>query len=396
MQNRLLADDGYQKAREYASSFGRRAVVHVLLWVVATGFVVFGIQWLQGHSYKTSALVIKVLLGFLIFYFLLTLLGLYIRCKGAAPLDRSACLAEGAKLVQTGTGRWVEYFVWGSERPDAMWTVVIHGSASSAKLNKCLYSQEVLERLNVRAIAPSLPGHGYSDPEPNRRMAHWPADDLTAILKAENVNTFMVQGWSYGTAHAMATASYFPADKCLAMGLNCPYLPRDLCRELGLTTDADMVFTEAGYDSPSILPLYAVLAILWSPVVSKCGYFLSDTKLTKTEEPVFMQKFVADVKRSAIRGVLGQVNEMVNQETNQVWPDPRGIQTKCIAVWYAEDDSQCPVAHGRMLAEHFEAKGVKTANRCVNCQWGHFSYVKAEERENGIMTKALLELLKTP
>jgi len=158
-----------------------------------------------------------------------------------------------------------------------------------------------------------------------------------------------------------------------------------------------MIFTESGTDSAKVAPVYALLSLLWG-VVAKGTSMIKDTKLAVKEEPEMFQAMEADIRRGAIRGVAPQVPEMLNQETNQVWQDPRSIRTKNIAIWYSKDDSQCPPEHGKWLAELFEARastGVKCNNRAEEYQWGHFSYVKKSERENGIMTKALLELMRS-
>jgi len=170
-------------------------------------------------AYMITTIVLYVFLGLLGLYFLLTLVGLYLRCKGQVPVDLDAIARDGGSYVQTPQGRIVEYFVWGSQRSDATVAVLIHGQSGTGKCYKDFFCrQDVMERLNVKAIAPSLPGHGYTDAIQNRRIAMWPKDDLEPILDKEKVQQFMVQGWSYGTAHAMATASHFGGDRCVAMG----------------------------------------------------------------------------------------------------------------------------------------------------------------------------------
>lgn len=326
--------------------------------------------------------------------FLLTVHGLFIWYKGQKPLDVEACRKDGGRLVSAADGRQVEYFAWGSTRGDATVAVLIHGQACTGKgFKDFFFPQEVMERLNIRAIAPSLPGHGYTDSIHHRRIASWPRDDLGPILQAEGVKQFMVQGWSYGTAHAMATAAYYDGDTCVALGLNCPYLPKAVCRELGLPTDADMVFTEAGADSLFIAPICSLLHLLWGQV-AKATALVKDTQILNKEEPDIGRAMEVDVNRGAVRGVAGQVPEMLNQEINQVWQDPREINAACVAVWYATDDTQCPPSHGKWLAELFEARaGVSTANRCEDSGHGHFSYVRRVYRENGIQTGVLLRLI---
>jgi len=392
----IKRDDAEMAARAYGRTFCRRAVFHIIFWFFIMLGTMKGPEYLSKHGYSKTAIAIKVLFVLLGVYFLMTLHGLYIRWRGQPPVDEEAVRRDGGKIATAFTGRKVEYFVWGSQKPDAMVAVLIHGQAGTGKgYQAFFYPQDVMESLDVKAIAPSLPGHGYTDADNNRRIANWPAEDLDAVLRAENVNQFIVEGWSYGTAHAMATAAYYDADRCLGMGLNCPYLPMFVSREFGMKTDADFVFTERGADSAATAPIYSLLSMFWC-LLGNAGYSIKDTKIAVKEEPEVVAAFAADVTRGASRGVSGQVLELTNRETNQVWQDPRSIKTKCVAVWYAEDDTQVHPEDGKWLSDLFEKKaGVKTANKVVNYGWGHFSFVKKEHRGTGIMTKALLDLIRS-
>jgi pimeloyl-ACP methyl ester carboxylesterase len=254
-----------------------------------------------------------------------------------------------------------------------------------------------LKQLNVKVISPSYPGHGGSDQHPHRRLVDWPKWDLEPILKAERVDQFIVQGSSYGTAHAMAVSAYFPSQRCIALGLNVPYLPEPICREFGFHTDADLVFDDAKLSRPwYLLPLLSLLSI-FQAVISKGISWIPEGRQAIQKDPDLIQAIHRDCARSFLRGVNGQAFEMLNATTNQHWPDPRiSIETPIVAVWYAEDDSACPPAHGKWLADVFQEKlGVETSIRCEKVGLGHFTYMGAKDRENGIMTKTLLEMLQT-
>lgn len=392
------ADDGLaslKDAEDFAGGFSRRALCHVIAWALFFVLSLLGLSQAQSLGYATTSMILTVALALLAVYFLFTLVGLYLRCKGQAPADLEAIARDGGRYVKTPQGRIVEYFVWGCRQPDATVAVIIHGQAVTGKCSQLLYPEDILQRLNVKAIAPSCPGHGYTDAVPNRRLALWPKDDLEHVLKQEGVEQFIVEGWSYGTAHAMAAASYFGESKCVAMGLNCPYLCRDICREHGMKTDADMILSERATDSAAIAPVYALLGLIW-PIVAKGMSMIEDTKIAVKEDPELFAAFEAEVRRGAVRGVAPHVQEMLNQETNQVWQDPRTLKTKNVAVWYAKDDTQCPPEHGKWLAELFEGKapdGVKCNNRAAEYKWGHFSFVKKEERGN--LIKALIDLMRS-
>jgi pimeloyl-ACP methyl ester carboxylesterase len=52
----------------------------------------------------------------------------------------------------------------------------------------------------VRGIAISLPGYGYTDMKPGRKVLDWANEDLLAVLDQEGVDEFMITGHSQGTA----------------------------------------------------------------------------------------------------------------------------------------------------------------------------------------------------
>ena len=159
-----------------------------------------------------------------------------------------------------------------------------------------------------------------SDPQPFRSIGDWPKDDVEPILQAEDVDQFMVQGISYGTAHAMATGSYFGPEVCVAMGLIVPYLPRDVCREFGFHTDDDIVLNASWLRSPMLSPLYSIFTLTWGLLtkLSRNGSNFTEGPAVKKADPTIMDALAFDVERCAVRGVHGQMFEMLNGDTNQV------------------------------------------------------------------------------
>lgn len=323
--------------------------------------------------------------------------GLYLYHRGDSRLDKNKMAEEEtSKFVVTSGGRSIEYFVWGSSKSDARVAVICHGSACTGRFfNQALYPEHVLVELNVVAISPSYPGHGGSDGLPFRRIADWPKDNLGPILEAEGVDQFFVQGASYGTAHAMATASYFGPEKCVALGLNVPYLPEPICREFGFTTDADFVLSEKLLKKPYVMLPVLSLLHMFSPLFKSALAAVSEGPAFSKESPAVLMALQADIGRTFLRGAYGQVYEMLNGDTNKRWQDPRTIQTKYTCVCYAEDDTQCPPAHGKWLAEIFSSNpGIKCEVRHEKKGLGHFTYMCPEDQRNATMTRILLSLIE--
>eukprot|EP00927_Polykrikos_kofoidii_P059337 TRINITY_DN54510_c0_g1_i1.p1 TRINITY_DN54510_c0_g1~~TRINITY_DN54510_c0_g1_i1.p1 ORF type:complete len:422 (+),score=54.20 TRINITY_DN54510_c0_g1_i1:115-1266(+) len=316
--------------------------------------------------------------------------GTWRRCRGQLPFNEAEQREDAASVggigrhVTTSDGRIVEYIVYGSEKDDAQVMVQMHGAGSSAGL-MCLWNAELFKELNLKGIAPSMPNSGYSDIHPTRRIADFPRDDLAPILSAEGVTEFLVDGHSLGTAHAMAVAWFFGPDhadhRCEGMGVNCPYLPSAICKELGFRCDADdfwiirnneprawhaawnFALADISNLMPFISPPLAMGHRLW-PAFAKA-------------RPWAFPVAAEDQKRTGARGYVGQGYEMLCYSINSIWGfDPRDIRTKNVAVWYALDDGKpgCPPEHGKWLAEMFELKGVQISNRSVGIGFGHWTY----------------------
>ena len=185
-------------------------------------------------------------------------------------------------------------------------------------------------------------------------------------------------GTSYGTAHAMATASAIP-ERCLGLGLNVPYLPESICREFGFWTDADMILREKQLERPWVLlPLMSLLSVFQGFLPSGIAA-IPEGKKAVIEQPECIEELTKDVARSFIIGVNGQMYEMSDAETTQTWPDPRQIQVKNIAVWYAQDDSAVPPDHGKWLSGIFadtDRRNLNVKNEKVGL--GHFTYMTSE------------------
>ncbi len=80
--------------------------------------------------------------------------------------------------------------------------------------------------------------------------------------------------------------------------------------------------------------------------------------------------------RLVARGTQGQAWEQFSFDVTVLWGfDPREIETRNVAVWYARDDSLVPPSHGEWLANHFGSKeSVKISVRSEDAGLGHFTY----------------------
>ena len=372
----------------FSPGFGRKAIAFTASLCAVTASI-WASNWTTQVSHKLAA---RIALWLLKTFTIVFVRGLYVWKRGLLRLVKD----PAAKYIELDTGRTVEYFTYGSARDDAAIVVALHGSGGTGKkFNQYWLPEDVLNKMNCRVISPSYPGHGGSDMQPNRRITEWPLTDLIPILEKEKVEKkFFVVGASYGTSHGMSVASALP-ERVLGLGLVVPYLPETICREAGLWTDADMILRESQLENPAILlPILGMffLSNWFIGLGIKHGY--AEGKEIATRHRDLCNVLIEDAHRSFMRGVNGQVFEMLNAETTQTWPDPRKLRIDNIAVWYALDDTLVPPEHGAWLEKNLASEGRRLSVRKDKIGLGHFTWFVGESRKRAEIVKTLLENAK--
>ena len=127
-------------------------------------------------------------------------------------MDQTLTLKDGRKLG------FVEY-------GDLNGKAVFHFNGSGGSRLEYPADQSILTDLGIRFIATDRPGHGISDPQPDRKLLDWP-DDISQLADHLNIDRFYVQGWSAGGPHALACAYKLP-ERVLAGGLISGLAPPD-------------------------------------------------------------------------------------------------------------------------------------------------------------------------
>lgn len=127
-------------------------------------------------------------------------------------MDQTLSLKDGRKLG------FVEY-------GDPHGKAVFHFNGSGGSRLEYPADQSILTDLEIRFIATDRPGHGLSDPQPDRKLLDWP-DDISQLADHLNIDRFYVQGWSAGGPHALACAYKLP-ERVLAGALISGLAPPD-------------------------------------------------------------------------------------------------------------------------------------------------------------------------
>jgi len=331
----------------------------------------------------------------LVIYAALTCHGMFLMRYGAKPFDKQKLIMEGGKVVQSTDGRLIEYFVWGSQKDDALPLILCHPSGATGKMMQWLYRKEVMEKLNLKAIAITYPGHGWSDPNNGRSISTWPRQDVVPVLDAEYVGRFIVQGYSYGTAHAMSCGVFFGPDRCLAIGLNCPFLPIDICTEFDMRCHGAILPRARDLSKWYNAFMFSLLELLWKPMVSRGCQFVPEFKACYKDNPAFFDMFKEDVERAANRGTTSLMFDEMTLDTTCVWGfHPADVQTQNICIWWANDDTSVPSIHGKCLADTFKKKDDINLNLKVSADgFGHFTYVRPKNIAEGIQSEVLLKMI---
>ena len=310
------------------------------------------------------------------------------KCCGAPPsaINVNKIIQDGGKFIQLDDGRIVEYFVYGSEEADVPVLLEINGSGGTGWMFKELPGiTNALKKFNIKAIAISVPGHGYSSAQIARTIGNWPKDDVEPVLNAEGISgKFWVEGTSYGSSHAMAVAHYF-GDRVEKLHLHVPYLPIEMRKEMNWKmygADDSLKCQPEWVKSLCSCRLFCCIQCLCSCMNACPGMFYDENGkkvsagLKELGLPDHYPVQVKDLTRSAVTGPYGTIHNSLVPTTSTNWGfDPREISTKKVIVSYGEDDEQAPGEHGKFLADLFTGKADVVCKVNVGKGMGHSNHV---------------------
>ena len=315
------------------------------------------------------------------FYLILTLFiiatvgGSIIRYKGQAPIDAQQLSAISSKLTNDKNGRQVEYFCYGSTKADAPVLISLHGSGLDGGFEKNMH-QQACNRLAVRGVAISLPGCGNTDLKIGRKVIEWPAEDLAAVLQAEQIDSFMISGHSQGTVHAMAAALYY-SERVTGLGLNAPLLPIELCHEFKLPTALGAESLNSTEQLQGLLNSYWFFVIyLMTDALAPTLPFqvMLSSGPAIASDSFLVDAFKQSLKRAVVRGSVGIAWESALDVCYEWGFDPRKINTNNICIWHPADDTACPPAAGAWLADFYSKKGLQVNFKNDSSGYNHFQF----------------------
>jgi pimeloyl-ACP methyl ester carboxylesterase len=114
-------------------------------------------------------------------------------------------VARTEQTISLKDGRLLGFASYGD--PDGKAVFYFNGSGGS-RLGRPT-DTSILTDLKIWFISVDRPGHGLSDPQPDRQLLEWP-DDIAQLADQLGLETFYVMGWSAGGPHALACAFKMP------------------------------------------------------------------------------------------------------------------------------------------------------------------------------------------
>lgn len=209
-------------------------------------------------------------------------------------------------------------------------------------------------RLGLRIIAPDRPGYGLSDPQPGRQLADW-LDDVAALLKHLDIDTFSLVGISGGGPFATITAAHF-GDRVKALALVSPMGPvADLVGTIKLHRLQRRFFLDLPNSDRFVRWGTSASAALFR-FAPGAAYDVAVRTLPPADRAIMSQKHIrahviADVHESLTFDGAGSRADLA------IFSQPWGVDYSCITaraiLWQGLDDTVVPIAAalalGRMI-----------------------------------------------
>lgn len=221
-----------------------------------------------------------------------------------------------------------------------------HGSGGS-RLEHPL-DESILINLGIRFIATDRPGHGLSDPQPERKILDWP-DDIVQLADYLEIDKFYVLGWSAGGPYALACA-YKLKERVIAGAIVSGFAPPDRPDpSKGYSLFPRLFMFSARHFHP-LIKLFRKMA--YSQISSgkdiKIECLIPQDKKIM-EKPENYQLYTADIHEGYRQGWQGiALDDII---INNPWSfSLKDIHIR-IDIWQGENDQNVPLDQGKYQHE---------------------------------------------
>jgi len=254
------------------------------------------------------------------------------------------------RTLKRADGRQLGFAEYGD--PDGLPVLAFHGVPGARFMFRP--TAVPAKRLGLRVIAPDRPGYGLSEPQPGRQLSDW-LDDVAALVKHLEIDTFSLVGISGGGPFATATAAHF-GDKVKALGLVSPMGPvADVLGTIAMPRMQQRFFLDLP-NSDRLVRWGTSSAAAMFRLAPGPAYDLAVRTLPPADRAIMQQNkirahVIADVEESLTFDGVGARADLA------IFSQPWGIDYACITarsiLWQGLDDTIVPIAAalalGRMI-----------------------------------------------
>jgi len=199
-----------------------------------------------------------------------------------------------------------------AECGDPAGKAICHFHASGSSRLERPADESMLVDLGIRFITTDRPGHGLSDPQPERTLLDWPGD-VSQLADHLGIGQFYVMGWSAGGAPALACAAKLP-DRVLAVAIVSGVAPPDCPGQYKGLPLANRLWKFGTRRMPALVRLMrrAAYPLLMGDLeeVGKTlsmSFPLEDRRLL--DDPEALRRFAQDIQEGYRQGWEGPVQD---------------------------------------------------------------------------------------
>ena len=282
-----------------------------------------------------------------------------------------------SKKFSARDGRTLDVLVGGDSTSDIA-LVCHHGTPSDSTLWVDWHHDALVRKL--RLVSVTRPGYAASDRKPGRSVS-CVAKDVSDVLDALGIDTFLTIGWSGGGPHALACAALLP-ERCIAVSVLAGVGPHG---EPDLDSLSDMGPENIEHKKIAIQgegPLRE-----WAKVNAAAWFTIADEDLAATlgglvpeidvyalNEQGQAKIWASSIRRCLQNGIDGYIDDSL--VFCKYWGfKPADIRSP-VKIWQGDLDLMVPFTHGQWLIKHIpNAKGM------LEIGHGHISLIADKKQD---------------
>ena len=282
-----------------------------------------------------------------------------------------------SKIFTARDGRTLDVLVGGDSTSDIA-LVCHHGTPSDSTLWVDWHQDALVNKLRLVSI--SRPGYAASDRKPGRSVS-CVAKDVSDVLDALGIDTFLTIGWSGGGPHALACAALLPA-RCIAVSVLAGVGPHG---EPDLDSLSDMGPENIEHKKIAIQgeePLREwakVNAAAWFTIADEdlaaaLGGLVPEIDVYALNEQGLAKIWASSIRRCLKNGIDGYIDDSL--VFCKHWGfKPADIRSR-VTIWQGDLDLMVPFTHGQWLIKHIpNAKGM------LEIGHGHISLIADKKQD---------------